>query len=422
MNTFILKGNIFYSTGRKECRWLENGYLACVNGICRGAFSAIPEEYKDLPVKDYGNRLLVPGFVDLHIHAPQYTFRGLGMDLELMEWLDTYTFPEESRYADLEYARKAYSLFANDLKMGCTTRAAVFATAHTEPTWLLMDELEKTGLITMVGRVNMDANGPDNLREKDAAYSYAETLRWLEKAGQYSRTKPILTPRFVPSCSSKLMQSLGELAKGRGIPVQSHLSENFGEISLVKELFPDSACYAQVYEHFGLLGEHGKCIMAHCVHSSDVERELLRERGVYIAHSPESNMNLASGVAPVSKYLDLGLKVGLATDVAGGSNADMFRAMAHAVQASKLLWRLHDQEMKPLTFEEVFYLATLGGGSFFGNVGSFRDGDEMDVLVLDDSPIPSAMELSIPQRVERMAYLFVPQCLKAKYVAGRQIF
>lgn len=421
MDTFILKGNIFYSVGRRECRWIENGYLVCVNGVCRGAFQSIPEEYKDLPLTDYGDRLLIPGFADLHIHAPQYTFRGLGMDLELMQWLDTYTFPEESRYANLEYAQKAYSRFAADLKMSCTTRAAVFATAHTEPTWLLMDELEKTGLITAVGRVNMDSNGPDNLREADAAYSYAETVRWMEKANQYRRTKPILTPRFVPSCSAELMKALGELATARGLAVQSHLSENFGEISLVKELFPDSSCYAQVYERFGLLNAPGGCIMAHCVHSGEVETKLLKEHGVYIAHSPESNMNLASGVAPVSQYLDLGLRVGLATDVAGGSNADMFRAISYAVQASKLRWRLQDQGVKPLTFEEAFYLATLGGGSFFGNVGSFRDGDEMDVLVLDDSPVSSAMELTVPQRVERMAYLFVPQCLAAKYVAGRQI-
>lgn len=422
MGNWILKGQICYSAGRRSRVCVRNGYLVCIRGICQGVFDALPETYAGLPVFDYENQLIVPGLVDLHLHGPQYAYRGLGMDLELLDWLNIRTFPEEAKFRDLSYAQQAYEQFAAELKRSFTTRAVIFATVHTQATLLLMDLLEKTGLVTWVGRVNMDRNCPENLQEPDAAVSLAETRRWLETVnGRYSRTRPILTPRFAPSCSDALLQGLGELSAELRLPVQSHLSENLGEIDLVKQLFPWSSCYAQVYERYGLLGTRQPCIMAHCVHSTEAELALFQKNEVYIAHSPESNMNIASGVAPISQYLDLGLRVGLATDVAGGSNLSMFQAIAHAIQASKLRWRLLDQAVSPLTFDEAFYLATLGGGAFFGQVGSFAPGYAFDALVLDDSMLPTVLDLSIAERVERLAYLGDSRCLTAKFVAGEKV-
>lgn len=419
----ILKGDICYSLTKEELSVTEGGYLVCREGISQGVFGVLPEEYQGLPVKDYQNMLVVPGMADLHIHAPQYTFRGLGMDLELLEWLKTHTFPEESKYQEMEYAQKAYRIFVEDLKGSATTRAVVFGTIHSPATEFLMEELDCSGLKTYVGRVSMDQNCADNLREEDAKTAIAEEESWLRKvSGKYHNSKPILTPRFAPTCSEELLEGLGRLQQEQQLPVQSHLSENLSEIDWVKELFPWSSCYGDVYDRFHLFGGNAKTVMAHCVHSSEEEVQLMKERGVYIAHCPQSNLNLASGIAPVRRYLEEGISLGLGTDMAGGANMSMFRCMADAIGMSKLHWRLADQASKPLTMEETFYLATKGGGSFFGKVGSFEAGYELDALVLDDSGIRSASRLSPRERLERYLYLAEEGGrLAAKYVAGKEI-
>lgn len=196
----ILRGNICYSTGKKQLESADRGYLVSRQGIVEGVYSSLPAQYEDAEITDWGNCLIIPGLTDLHVHAPQYAFRGLGMDLELLDWLNTHTFPEEAKYRDLEYAGKAYEMFVRDLKNGATTRAVVFGTIHEEATELLMDLLEESGLITMVGKVNMDRNSPDELREKSAGESLQSTRRWLGKIrDKYERTRPILTPRFIPA-------------------------------------------------------------------------------------------------------------------------------------------------------------------------------------------------------------------------------
>ena len=422
-NSFILKGNICYSKNKDELSVTENGYLVCVEGISKGVFLQLPEKYKGLPVKDHGNALILPGMTDLHVHAPQYTFRGMGMDLELLEWLETHTFPEESRYQELDYAEKAYGIFTDDLKRSATTRAVVFATIHGPATRLLMDKLEASGLKTYVGKVNMDRNCADYLREPSPEASLEATERWIaETMGQYRNTSPILTPRFVPTCSDALLAGLGDLRRKYGLPVQSHLSENLSEIGWVKELCPWSSCYGDAYARFGLFGGEAKTVMAHCVHSTEEEVELIRANGVYVAHCPQSNTNLSSGIAPIRKYLDKGIQVGLGTDVAGGADLSMFRCMADAVAVSKLRWRLADQELKALTTEEAFYLATVGGGSFFGKVGSFEEGYEFDALIADDSGVRCARPLTVEDRVKRYVYLAQEQGrLVSKFVAGRQV-
>ncbi len=422
-NSFILKGNICYAKIKDEISVADQGYLVCCRGISHGVYPVVPEKYQNLPVIDHQDMLIIPGMSDLHVHAPQYPFRGLGMDLELLEWLNTHIFPEESRYADLEYAKEAYQIFTDDLRGSASTRAVVFGTIHTPATNLLMELLDAAGLKTYVGKVNMDQNCSDFLREKDAETSLDSTAAWLsEIIGRYKNSSPILTPRFAPTCSDALLKGLGELQKEYGPPVQSHLSENLSEIDWVKELFPWSSCYGDVYDRFGLFGGEAKTVMAHCVYSSDEEVALLKKNRVYVAHCPQSNINLSSGIAPIRKYLEEGIPTGLGTDMAGGANISMFRCIADAIGVSKLYWRLIDQEKKPLTVEEAFYLATKGGGSFFGKVGSFEEGYELDALVLDDSRIRTTKALSTKERLER--YLFLAGeggRLAGKYVAGVDI-
>ena len=404
-----------------EIAVLENGYLVVEDGVCLGAFDALPERFAAWPLEDHTGCLVIPGMTDLHVHAPQFAFRGLGMDMELLEWLNTYTFPEESKYSDLAYAERAYGSFAEHLLHSTTTRACVFATVHVPATLLLMRKLEQLGLHAYVGKVNMNRSCPEYIREASTNQSVRDTEQWLREAAAFTHVRPILTPRFIPSCTDDLMYALRDLREKYDLPVQSHLSENFGEIAWVQELCPRSKFYGDAYAQFGLFGGGYPCIMAHCVHSSEAEQELMAKNGVFIAHSPESNINLASGVAPVNTFLDNGLHVGLATDVAGGSHESMLRAMMHAIQASKLRWRLMDQSVPALSFERAFYLATMGGGAFFGKVGSFMAGFEADAVVLDDRPLDHPQPLSVRARLERAVYLADDRNIAAKFVAGERV-
>lgn len=420
----ILKGNIVYSRNPNELVTLEKGYLVCKDGLTEGVYETLPSGYKGICIRDYGDSLIIPGLVDLHIHAPQYAFRGLGMDMELLEWLETNTFPEEAKFHDPEYAKQAYGIFVENMRKSATTRSCIFATIHRQATLILMDLLEESGLCTMVGKVNMDRNSPDYLKEPSAEKSASETAKWIQDVlnKRYKYTKPILTPRFIPSCTDELMKNLKKLQVQYDLPVQSHLSENPSEIAWVKELCPWSEFYGDAYDKFGLFGGDCRTIMAHCVYSDEREIARMKKNGVFIAHCPESNLNLSSGVAPVRKYLKNGMHVGMGSDVAGGSVESIFAAMSHAIQSSKMRWRLYDQTLKPLTVEEVFYMATKGGGEFFGKVGSFEPGYAFDAVVLDDNRLKHPQPLDLKSRLERLIYFSDDREIQAKYVEGRELF
>ena len=422
-DSFVIRADVCYSASPQSLELCPDGWLVCVEGRSAGVFRALPERYAGLPVLDCSGSLAVPGLTDLHVHAPQYAFRGQGMDLELLDWLDRYTFPEESKYASLDYADQAYRRFVEDVRRGPNTRACVFATVHRSATIRLMDLLEESGLCAMVGKVNMDRNCPDTIQEASAAASARSTRDWLERIeGRYRRTRPILTPRFIPSCTDALLGELGKIQRQYGLPVQSHLSESPGEIAWVRELCPGAKSYGDAYYAVGLFGGPAcPTIMAHCVYSDGEEAGLLREQQVFIAHCPASNTNLSSGIAPVRRFLQDGLRVGLGSDVAGGTHTSIFKAMADAIQVSKLRWRLVDQSLAPLTVREAFYLGTLGGGAFFGKVGSFAPGYEFDALVIDDARYTPQRRMELETRLERTVYLSDERDIRHKFVQGRKI-
>ena len=427
--SFVIKGNVCQTKNPKELDLYEKAFLVCENGISKGVFNVLPAEYNNLPIYDYGDALIFPGMVDMHVHAPQFAFRGTSMDLELMDWLNRYTFPEEEKYENLEYAKKAYGMFVDSLKNSATTRSVIFATRHRYATELLMQLMEESGLISFVGKVNMDREASKGLTEKSADYSAYTTFGWINAVkDKFIRTKPILTPRFIPCCTDKLMEELREIQMAYGIPVQSHLSESKGEIDFVKFLRPENDFYGDSYNEYDLFGKNDdintdvKTVMAHCVWSTDEEVELMRKNGVFVAHCPASNMNLTSGIAPIRKYLDLGLNIGLGSDIAGGHSLSIFRAITDAIQVSKMYFRMVDETYKPLIFSEAFYLATKGGGSFFGKVGSFEEGYEFDAVIMDDAILTHPQDLNLAERIERAVYLGLDEkSVIAKYVAGRKI-
>lgn len=419
-NMKIIKGNIIFTETSKEFKVIENGYIILKNGIIENIVDKLGEEYKNLEIIDYGNKLIIPGFIDMHLHAPQFANRGLGLDKELLPWLETYTFPEESKFSDDEYARKIYSRFVHELWKNGTTSSIIFATIHKDSTNILMNLLNDAGLAAYVGKVNMDRNSPDYLIEKTED-SLVDTEEWIcEHTNVDSIVKPIITPRFVPSCSSELMRGLGELAEKYNLPVQSHLSENRGEIEWVKELHPNSKNYADVYNEYKLFGQT-PTVMAHCVFNDEDEITLMAENKIFVAHSPISNFNLSSGIAPVRKYLNADVNVGFATDVSGGHSLSMKDVIVSAIQSSKMRWVYLDDSEDSISLPEAFYLSTKSSGAFFGKVGSFENGYDFDALIIDDENISSIDANTVVERLEKFIYIGDDRNIFERYVKGNKL-
>ena len=399
---------------------VPGGYIAVEDdGIIDGVYTELPEELANEPITDYGDRLLIPAMNDMHVHAPQYRNQGLAMDLELLPWLQNYTFPEELKYADTAYAERMYSRFVRDLWRYGTMRVVAFASVHLESTKVLMRLLNKAGMGGLVGKVNMNRNCPEALQESvsDARKACDELMREFDSDD--SLVRPIMTPRFIPSCTPEMLEACGEMVRKYQLPVQSHLSENHSEIELVKTLEPESKHYADAYNRYGLLGET-PTIMAHCVWTDGDELQMLRERGVMVAHCPTSNLNIASGMAPIRRFLDEGIAVGLGSDMSGGHDLSIFRMMVYAVQTSKMHYQ-RDNSKAFLSLAEAFWIATKSAGSFFGKVGSFEPGYEFDALVIDDKELMIDDSYTLLQRLERFVYIGDDRHIAARYCQGRLI-
>ena len=416
-NKFIVKGT-FIDTIIKDDLRIRKGFLLIEDGLIKHFSEENPDT--SLQLYDYTDKLIIPGLSDLHLHAPQYANNGLGLDLELLQWLDNYTFPEESKFKDEEYAKKAYQMFVDDLVKTGTTRATIFATLHTDRTLLLMDLLEQKKFCAYVGKVSMDRNCPEFYIEKNGK---EETTRFIEECQKrnYKYVKPIITPRFTVACTDEYMKFLGEIARKYNVPVQSHISENLGEIEFVKQLRPDDKFYGESYDKNGLFGNDVKTVMAHCVHCPKEEEELIKKNGVFIAHCPTSNSNIASGICPAGRYLREGYKIGLGSDISGGHTLDLFEVMRHAIQVSKQRMRYIDPKEVSLTMTETLFMASNGGGSFFGKVGTFENEYEFDAIVLDESTIPSARKYNDKERLERFIY-HKNSKIESKFIRGNKIF
>ncbi len=416
----VLHGDIVFTSKIDEFDIHEDSYIIVEDGVVVDITKNLENSYKDYNLKDYSGKLIIPGFSDIHLHAPQYPNRGLGMDKELIPWLNTYTFPEELKYSDLEYSRAVYKKLIKDLWKEGTTRSAVYSSVHLNATKLLMDMFIESGLGAYVGKVNMDRNSSDLLNESTER-SIAETEELLKEYGHKSSlVQPIITPRFLPTCTDKLLQELARLAVEYDAPIQSHLNENTSEVKWIKELYPDSTSYSGVYNDFGLFGQK-RTIMAHCVYNIDDEIDLMAKNGVYAAHCPHSNFNLSSGMMPVRKFLDKGVNVGLGSDISGGHTLRMPDVMIGAIHQSKMNWLLSDKALKPLSTSEAFYLMTKGGGSFFGKVGSFEKGYEFDALVVDIDDLMVGKSLTVEEKLQKYLYIGNSENIIHRFVKGIEI-
>lgn len=414
--SLILKGNIMFTPNAENFEVHQNSYLIVCNGVIREICETIPEKYQGITVHDYGAKLIIPGFVDLHTHAAQFNQRGLGLDYTLLEWLSEYTFQEENKFSDPSYATLVYEAFADELIAQGTTRVVVFATVHQESSRILFDILAQKGIGAYVGKVNMDDNCPEFMKEDTQASLQASEELIKEWLGN-PLVKPIITPRFAPTSTRELLRGLGHLAGTYQLPVQSHLSENQSEIKWVKDLFPELGEYHQVYLHYNLFGQT-PTLMAHCIHLSDTAIQSMKENQVIAVHCPDSNMNLTSGIMPVRKLISLGVKVGLGTDIGAGHSLSMPQTMVKTIQLSKIN-HIFDHQYEALTLPEVFYMATKGGGSFFGQVGSFEPGYCLDALVIENKMF--GRELSAAETLQHFIYTGTPSSIVATYIGGKQI-
>lgn len=414
----VIKGNIIFTPSSDSFKIIENGYIVLNKNKVVDVYSELPDRYVGMELTDYGDKLIIPGMNDLHCHAPQFRNVGIAMDKELLPWLNNYTFPEESKFDDIEYAKKVYSKFVSEICKNGTTRVAAFATIHKESTSLLMDLFIKSKIGAYIGKVNMDRNCCDSLCENTSESIY-DTIELVKNYISRSEiVKPIITPRFVPTCSDDLLKGLGELAMKYNLPIQSHLSENQSEIDWVKELHPNIKSYSHVYDEYCLFGDT-KTLMAHCIHLDDEEIGLMSSKNVYAVHCPTSNANLGSGIMPLRKLLDNNIKVGFGSDVSGGHSFSIFKTIVYAIEFSKLIWS-QNKEYNFLSLSESFYIATKGGGSFFGKVGSFEKGYDFDALIIDDSNL-SFDDYTLLERLEKFIYLGDDRNILHRYVNGSLI-
>ena len=429
----VYKAHILFTKEKDRFEIFENGYIAVENGIVVGVANSLDElkvqcskfNVQDAEVIDFGDKLLIPAMNDMHVHAPQVHNQGVAMDLELLPWLQNYTFPEESKYADTAYAERMYRRFIHTQWLFGTMRSVAFGTVHTDSTRVLMKLYQEAGMGALVGKVAMNRNCPEALCEDvEAAVEGNEKLIAEFNAPSPNTNhptplvRPIITPRFVPSCTPELLKACGELAKKYQLPVQSHLSENTSEIAWVAELEPESKNYGDAYNRYGLFGQT-PTIMAHCVWTAGSELELMKKNGVMVAHCPTSNFNLSSGMAPVRNLLDAGIRIGLGSDISGGHDLNMFRMLVYAIQVSKMQYQQnHDKAF--LTLPEIFWIATKSAGSFFGKVGSFEPGYEFDALVIDDAVLYPA-EYSLQHRLERFIYVGDDRQIVHRFCRGQEI-
>ncbi|KAL2810928.1 hypothetical protein BJX63DRAFT_400936 [Aspergillus granulosus] len=348
------------------------------------------------------NEFFFPGFIDTHIHAPQYPNSGLFGSSTLLDWLETYTFPLESSLGNLSKARTAYDTVISRTLANGTTYASYYATIHVGATNLLATLAHTRGQRALIGRVCMDnpAFCPSYYSDGSAQESLAATkeniahIHTLDPEGNL--VKPILTPRFAPTCSPESLSSLGALAASHTPPlhIQTHISENKDEVSLVQSLFPESESYAAVYDKHALLTK--RTILAHAVHLTQSEMELIAARDAKVSHCPASNSALGSGIAPVRQLLETGVTVGLGTDVSGGYSPSILEAVRQACLVSRLLRHTHqgsesgsvkevNDGHEVLSVEEALYLATRGGASVVDmadDLGGFETGMLFDTQLV----------------------------------------
>ena len=445
----IFQGTAFTSHTSKEITILKDClFFVNENGIIEKIVVPENEEYHSFldiyQGKDNFHRLadgqyFLPGFVDLHVHAPQWAQSGTALDLPLHDWLNTYTFPLEAKYADLDFAATVYEDLVQTLLANGTTTALYFATVHKEASLLLAEICAKKGQRGLVGKVVMDdpAQNPDYYRDINTETALADTEEFIlavqELAKQVKQgVYPVVTPRFIPSCTTEALKGLGELAAKYDTHIQSHCSESDWEHEYVQNRFHKHDAFA--LHDFGLLGD--KSVMAHCNFLDDDDAELFAKTGTAIGHCPLSNAYFANSVIPIARFRDKGIDIGLGTDISAGATPSLYDNAKQSVVSSRMLEdgvnnALPAEERgvpnSRITINEAFYFATAGGGESLSlPIGRIQENYTWDVQIIDTN-VPSAkLPIFDPNEdlydiFQKIMYNTRPENIREVWVQGEKV-
>ncbi|PLS25451.1 amidohydrolase family protein [Bifidobacterium imperatoris] len=449
--TLAIEGSGFTSQSRDEVRYFERAlFLIDEHGMIQSVLQSDDEQYdaEKTQAQERGiyqaiaeGSYLLPGFIDLHVHAPQWAQDGTGLDEPLEVWLGKYTFPTESKFSDETYAHMVYGDLVSRMLSTGTTTASYYATVDRQGSLVLAQEANRLGQRALVGKVVMDDKeaNPDYYRDASAQAAVRETERFINEVAELNEHSaqgiyPVITPRFIPSCSDEALRGLGELAARYQdyAYIQTHCSESDWEHGYAYERYGRSD--TQMLREFGLFTE--RSILAHSVYPSEEDMRVFAETGAIAVHCPLSNAFFAGAVAPIRRFMDAGMHVALGSDISGGYNPDLYGAIRQAVTSSRMLETGVNRDApagergvanSALTLNNAFYLATAGGGESLGlPIGRLEAGYAWDAQVVD-AKYPSA-RLPIFGEAEpasdifqKIVNLVVPENIRTVWVQGREV-
>ena len=401
--------------------YFEDGLLIVENGVVVEAGNAtklLPQLADEVALTDFSGKIIVPGFIDCHVHFPQLDIIA-SYGEQLLDWLKRYAYPAEARFADADYAREIADVFLDELLRNGTTTALVFGTVHAHSADAILQAAGLRGMRLIAGKVLMDSNCPDELQDT-AESAYADSKVLIERWHGKGRLGYAITPRFALTSSGEQLAAAGRLASEYpDVWIHTHLAENKAEVEEIARQFPESRSYLDVYDHYGLLRE--RSVFAHCLHMDDEDRSCMAAKGGAAAFCPTSNLFLGSGLFDLRAMRAANIRVGLGTDVGGGTSLSLLRT---ASEAYKVL-HLQDQAMPA---SRALYLATLGAAEALyldDKIGNFEPGKEADFVVLD----PAGSELSerrtrvatsIEETLFAITMLADDRHVAATYIAGNR--
>lgn len=449
MNSYahVFKGTAFTSKNANEIQILkDNLFCISADGLIEKIIQPGEKEYEttlhEYQARDNFRQLspgqyLLPGFIDLHVHAPQWAQAGTALDIPLEDWLDTYTFPIESKFSDLDFAQKVYEDLVHNLLANGTTTALYFATVHKEASLLLAKICSEKGQRALVGKVVMDNPDqcPTYYRDENTKNALEDTEEFIVAVNElHKQTKqgvyPVVTPRFIPSCTDEALKGLADLAAKYDTYIQSHCSESDWEHEYVINRFDKHDAFA--LHDFGLLKE--KSVMAHCNFLDDNDAELFAKTGTAISHCPISNVFFSNAVFPAAHFHSKGVQIGLGTDISGGFSPSLFDNVRQAVISSRMLEEGVDPSIPAeqrgvpssrITINKAFYFATAGGGEALSlPTGKLEERFAWDVQIIDTT-IPTAklpiFNDELHDVFQKIINLARPENIREVWIQGEQV-
>ncbi|GHE82888.1 guanine deaminase [Thalassotalea profundi] len=403
-------------------QYFEDGLLLIKNGIVEqvgDAADLLPTLDESVKVTHYRSGLIMPGFIDTHVHYPQ-TEMIASYGEQLLEWLENYTFPFEQQFSDFEHGKSVAEFFLTQLLAAGTTTALVFGTVHKESVDAFFTIAQQKKLRMICGKVLMDQNCPDYLSDT-AQSGYDESKALIEKWHNKDRLQYAITPRFAPTCSKEQLDKAGQLLnENPSVYLHTHLSENQAEIAWVKELYPENDGYLDVYDKSKLLGR--RSVFAHGVHLHDRECQRLGESHSAIAFCPSSNLFLGSGLFNLQQAQKFNVNVSYGTDIGAGTTFSMLSTLNEAYKTQQL----RSEKLDPF---QSFYLATLGGARALdleGVIGNFSQGAEADFIVLDYNATPLIERrmrhcTNVSEKLFILSMIGDERHIKSTYIMGEKV-